>query len=77
MSTPGAHAEDDGAYAPAIGSLASEVAGLVERVDELALQVLQEAVDAGATSRPALERRLTRARHALERALDLLGGGRS
>jgi hypothetical protein len=50
-------------------------AGLVavtERLDELALAVLHEAVEAGATTRPELERRLTRARHALERALALV-----
>ncbi len=53
-----------------------EVLGLlvtaVERLDELAYDLLAEAVAAGETARPELERRIVRARNTLERAAALL-----
>ncbi|MGH9100763.1 MAG: hypothetical protein ACRDV8_11115 [Acidimicrobiales bacterium] len=55
-----------------IAEIASELAGLVARLDDLILDVLREAVESGAEGRPVLERRLTRARNALERAGALL-----
>jgi hypothetical protein len=45
----------------------------VERLDELAYDELRSAVRGGATTRPELERRLTRARNAVLRAIGLLG----
>lgn len=55
-------------------ALASELNRSAERLDDLILEVLREAVEAGASERPALERRLTRARRSLERTIVILGG---
>ena len=52
--------------------LAEELRRLIERVDELALEALRAAVEAGASQRPQFERDLTRVRHSLERALAVL-----
>ncbi len=56
----------------ALEELQQEVLALVERLDDLALEVLRDAAASGAERRPEVERRLTRARHALERAVGLL-----
>lgn len=56
-----------------VGEVREQLVDLTERLDELIVEVLREAVEAGATDRPQLERRLTRARRALERAASLLG----
>jgi hypothetical protein len=59
--------------------VAAEVAELRERLEaiaeelaDLALDRLREAVEKGATAAPAEERRLTRARRAVEKAAALL-----
>lgn len=43
-----------------------------EELAELAIQRLQESIDAGGTELPVDERRLTRARRAVEKAVNLL-----
>jgi ElaB/YqjD/DUF883 family membrane-anchored ribosome-binding protein len=58
-----------------IAEICSDLASLVERLDELALEALRDAVDQGATARPELERRIVRARNALERARHVLETG--
>lgn len=63
------------AHAEALDSLRAEIEGLVERVDELIVDVLREAVHAGASERPDAERRLSRVRSALQRAIVILEGG--
>ncbi|MGD0220268.1 MAG: hypothetical protein ABSC73_07405 [Acidimicrobiales bacterium] len=55
-----------------ITAICSELGLLAERLDDLALEALRAAVEEGETTRPALERRLVRARNALERARHLL-----
>lgn len=54
----------------------AEIAGLVEaaieRLDELVFRELRDAVGRGDAKRPEIERRMTRARNALRRALPLL-----
>jgi hypothetical protein len=45
---------------------------IADELADLALDRLREAVDAGATAAPAQERRLTRARRAVEKAAALL-----
>ena len=45
---------------------------IAEELADLALDRLREAVEAGATAAPAEERRLTRARRAVEKAAALL-----
>jgi hypothetical protein len=52
----------------------TELAGLGERLASLGIDALREAIAAGETKRPDLERRITRARHAIERAASILGG---
>ncbi len=58
-----------------MAEVASELAAIVERLDEIAFDVLREAVAQGGTSRPALERRAVRARNAIERARRILETG--
>jgi hypothetical protein len=48
--------------------LAERLDAVAEELAERAVQVLREAVDGGATSRPERERRLTQARRAVEKA---------
>jgi ElaB/YqjD/DUF883 family membrane-anchored ribosome-binding protein len=55
-----------------IGEICSELGALIERLDDLALEALREAVAEGATARPEIERRIVRARNSLERARHLL-----
>ena len=51
-----------------------ELRSVVERLDDLALGALRAAVQSGANKRPDLERRLTRARHGIERVIGILEG---
>jgi hypothetical protein len=50
------------------------LASLAERLSDVAIETLREAVAGGETRRPELERRVTRARHAVERAAGILAG---
>ena len=69
---------DEARHAGALAALRADLEGVVERLDELVLEILRSAAAAGQTSRPALERRLTRVRNGLERARHLLEpGGRA
>jgi len=45
---------------------------IAEQLDDLAMAVLRDAVEEGATSRPEEEKRLTRARRSVEKAIQLL-----
>ena len=56
----------------ALEPICAELRGLVERLDGLAFDALREAVAAGASGRPERERRIVRARNALERAISIL-----
>jgi hypothetical protein len=55
--------------------LAARLDGISEELTDLAVDVLREAVEAGATTRPDAERRLTQARRAVEKAAALLRPG--
>ena len=46
---------------------------IAEQLDDLAMSVLREAVEEGATSRPEEEKKLTRARRSVEKAIQVLG----
>lgn len=72
---PGEGGDDEARHAGALEEVRAGLDGLVERLDELAFDVLREAAAAGRTSRPALERRIVRVRNALERARRLLEPG--
>lgn len=50
------------------------LSALAERLSDVAIDALREAVAAGETRRPEIERRVTRARHAVERAVGILAG---
>lgn len=55
-------------------SIRSELESLAERLSDVGIEVLREAVAGGETRRPEIERRVTRARHAVERAVAILAG---
>ena len=46
---------------------------IAEQLDDLAMSVLRDAVDEGAASRPEEEKKLTRARRSVEKAISILG----
>ena len=60
----------------AIEEICAELERVRERLDDLAFDLLREAVREKADRRPELEKRVTRARRALERAIATLQGGR-
>jgi hypothetical protein len=55
-----------------LDDLRARLEGIAEELADLALDALRQAIDAGETARPDAERRLTRARHAVERAIAAL-----
>ena len=46
---------------------------IAEQLDDLVMSVLRDAVEEGATSRPEEEKKLTRARRSIEKAISTLG----
>jgi hypothetical protein len=58
-----------------LDDICSELGAIIERLDDLALEALREAVSNDATARPEIERRIVRVRNALERARHLLEAG--
>lgn len=50
----------------------SRLEGIAEELADLAIQRLRESIDAGGTELPIDEKRLTRARRAVEKAMHLL-----
>jgi hypothetical protein len=57
-----------------IEEICSDLDRIAERLDDLVLDLLHEAVRSNAGKRPEIERRATRARHAIERAAVALRG---
>lgn len=55
-----------------IEALADRLAAVAADLDELSFDVLQEAAAHGATTRPAIDKPLMRARRAVEKAADVL-----
>lgn len=55
-----------------VDDLAERTQALIADLDDVAFDLLQEAVASGATSRPSSDRELQRARRALEKAADAL-----
>jgi len=53
-------------------AICAELAAVVERLDDLSLTALREAANEGAVRAPEIDRRLVRARRALERAIQIL-----
>lgn len=58
-----------------IAEVADELAAIVERLDAIAFDALRDAVASGKTARPEAERRVVRARNAIERARRILEDG--
>ena len=58
-----------------LDDIRDRLAAIAEELADRALDVLREAVEQGATGRPDEERRLTRARAAVERAIGILDDG--
>jgi len=56
-----------------VDDIRARLESIAEELGDAALGVLRDAVEAGADKRPELERRLTRARSAVEKAVHLLG----
>jgi hypothetical protein len=57
-----------------IEEICSDLDRIAERLDDLVLDLLHDAVRSNAGRRPEIERRATRARHAVERATIALRG---
>jgi hypothetical protein len=57
-----------------IDDIRARLESIAEELTDLAIAALREAVEAGAEKRPDLERRLSRARTAVEKAAHLLEG---
>jgi len=55
-----------------IAEVRARLEDIAEELADMALDVLREAVDQGADRRPELEKRITRARAAVEKAASLL-----
>jgi len=45
---------------------------IAEQLDDMAISVLRDAVEQGATSRPEEEKKLARARRSIEKAISIL-----
>lgn len=74
LSVPGL----DGPWRPEVNDRVSDIReqleSLGEQLAELSIDVLRQAVDDGETTRPPLEKKLTQARRAVEKATRLLDG---
>lgn len=57
----------------AYGELETRLRAVLDDLDDLAFDALREAVADGATSRPASERELAKARRSVEKAASILG----
>ncbi len=55
-----------------VDDIRSRLEGIAEELTDLAIEMLREAVEAGAEKRPEQEKRITRARAAVEKAVHLL-----
>jgi hypothetical protein len=55
-----------------IDDIRSRLEGIAEELTDLAIEVLREAVESGAEKRPEAEKRIARARTAVEKAVHLL-----
>lgn len=56
-----------------VDDIRSRLQAIAEELADLAIDLLREAVEEGAGARPELEKRVTRARGAVEKAVSLLG----
>lgn len=52
--------------------IASQLEDIAERLNDVAMNIISEAIENGETSRPPLEKRVSQARRAVEKALQHL-----
>jgi hypothetical protein len=57
---------------PDVDDIRSRLEGIAEELTDLAMTALREAIEEGADKRPDTEKRITRARSAIEKAIHLL-----
>lgn len=69
------HDEWQRPYVERAGEIGSELASLVDSMNELIVDHLRTAVDQGVNGRPALDKQLQSARRSMEKAIRVLGGG--
>jgi DNA-binding ferritin-like protein len=55
-----------------MNSIIAELESIAERMTDLSMSILSNAIETGATSRPAEEKRVSQARRAVEKALQHL-----
>ena len=55
-----------------IADIQARLTGIVEELTDISVDVLREAVEAGETRRPEIDKRLSQARRAVEKAARLL-----
>ncbi len=55
-----------------IRDISEELQSLSERLNDLSMSILSDAIERGETQRPAEEKRVAQARRAVEKALDCL-----
>ncbi len=58
-----------------IEAIAADLESLSERLGDVSVQLLREAVENGETKRPANERKVSQARRAVDKAARILDGG--
>ncbi len=56
-----------------VEQIRTQLEQIAEQLDDMAVSVLRDAVEEGATARPEEEKRLTRARRSVEKAISILG----
>ncbi|MGH9063352.1 MAG: hypothetical protein ACRD0L_05150, partial [Acidimicrobiales bacterium] len=72
LSRPRAKAVQTGVVAGELQDIRHRLEAIAEELADLAIERLKESIDAGGTELPVDERRLTRARRAVERAASIL-----
>ncbi len=50
-------------------SIISQLEGISERLNDVAMSVISDAIEQGETTRPALEKRVSQARRAVDKAV--------
>lgn len=55
-----------------IGDIVSRLESISEELNDYAMRILSEAIEEGATTRPALEKQVSQARRAVDKAIQHL-----
>ena len=57
-----------------VAEIAGELRRIAERLNDVSMAVLSEAIESGVSARPEIEKRISRARRTVERAAAQLAG---